>query len=323
MDRRRAVLPMCDARRPRMHQGDPGDTSRCEAIWPRWSENCSVHRRKGVTMGFDRAQKHSTAGSKNVHDSEGEHDQGMLHAAQLERERASRHGKPPADNLSCEAMNDALMLVAHSLHGALTKSEKSLRGGGPPGSVYNQNLGTQPGDHDNAEQQYDHESGKANPSKRTLHKLSNQLEEHQENLKITRTEKTDYVARIRDQVFEPLVREPVRRLQDIAVEAQSYGWSGEQHIKLAGGINHPRAMVKEIHDLGKGLELASSPSLIALEKAIADITQAMNLSLSDADPRELDGIDPYVLTQKSIGDNLIAAEAQAKNAHVAIRAFQT
>lgn len=275
-------------------------------------------------MGVDRAQKQPAASlvANQDHGQERKHDQGMLHAAQVERQRGSKVAtKPAADSLSGEAMNDALMLVGFSLHRALKKSELALKAGGLQVSIYNQNIEDEHGALETAQGQYDHQLGLANPSKQATNRLLRSIDEHGDNLKSARQEKRDYVAGVRDRVFEPLLRDPVRRLQDIAAEAQYFGWSGDQHAKVAAGANYLRTMVREVHDLGKNLELDGSPSLQALDKALDDIVRNMNLTLADADPRELESVDPYLLTQKSILDNLIAAEAQARNAHAALRAW--
>ncbi len=264
------------------------------------------------------------AGSAQGHDQEHghDHDPGLLHVAELERARSSRaHAKPTVDSLSGEAMNDALMLVAHSLHGALAKSETALKAGGTQVSIYNQNIEDEHGALDDAQNKYDVQLAKSKSSAQATNRLERQIEDHEDNLRSARLQKTGYIAGVRDKVFEPLLKDPVRKLQDIAAEAQYFGWSSDQHAKVAAGANYLRTMLRQIHDLGKNLELDSSPSLKALEKALDDIVGAMKLSLSDADPQELEAVDPYLLIQKSVHDNLVAAEAQAKNAQAAVRAW--
>ena len=62
-------------------------------------------------MGVDRAQKQSKASSaaNNDHGRDKEHDPGMLHAAQVERERSSKAAtKPTADSLSSVQVADLL-----------------------------------------------------------------------------------------------------------------------------------------------------------------------------------------------------------------------
>lgn len=268
-------------------------------------------------MGLDRAVKQVSGGGKHGHGDDHDPDPGVLHAAQVGKE----HGKPTVDALSSEAMNDALLLVAQGLHGALVKSEALLKAGGFQVSVYNQTIEEEHSALDVVEKRYDAELDKANSSEKTIDKLANQIENHRGTLNSTRIAKNDFIAGIRDRTFEPLLKGKVQELQEIAAEAQYFGWSADQHAKVATGANYLRSMLKQVHELGKNLELGSSPSLAALEKALDEIVAAMNLTVSDGDAKELDSVNPYVLLQKSVRDNLIAAEAQAKNAYASVHAW--
>lgn len=268
-------------------------------------------------MGLDRAIKQVTPGGKHGPDLDHDHDPGVLHAAQVGKEAA----KPTVDALSSEAMNDALLVVAQGLHGAFVKSEALLKAGGFQVSIYNQNIDEEKGALDVVEKKYDAELNKANSSEKTIDRLADQIESHRSNLGNTRTAKKDFVDGIRDRTFEPLLKDKVLALQNVAAEARYFGWSADQHAKVSTGANFLRTMLKQVHELGKGLDLDSSPSLQALDQALEEIVGAMKLTVSDADPKELDKIDPQVLLQKSVRDNLVAAEAQARNAYAAVHAW--
>ena len=268
-------------------------------------------------MGLDRAVKQVSSSGKHGPPDDHDHDPGVLHAAQVAKE----HGKPTVDGLSSEAMNDALLLVAQGLHGALVKSEALLKAGGFQVSIYNQGIDEERSALDVVEKKYDVELDKANASDKTIDRLADQVDNHRNALNSARVAKTAFIAGIRDRTFEPLLKDKVLELQNVAAEAQYFGWSAEQHAKVATGANYLRTMLKQVHELGKNLELDSSPSLRALENALDEIVGAMKLTVSDADPHDLDSVDPYLLLQKSVRDNLVAAEAQAKNAYGAVHAW--